>query len=185
MLKMKYMKYLLMAAFLFCTVAQADGGRNYSGLPQNLDFQVLDPVLMPLGHISTKYLSLTQEETVNRYYLKMLDRYSTDNEHAEFAYRMHFSGCTTNLLGSQVLAIFYEQEFKNILPSASTDAYSRAGQLVRRIYKAALARKADRDGFRFYRDKLYREQMTEKDFVLQVVGSLEFKNGTAGWCTPR
>lgn len=187
---MEIKKYLLSAFAVLCfsAAAQADNLErrpHYKGLLQNEDFQVLEFAVMPADHISTEYLSLTQEETINRYYLKMLDRYTTDDEHAQFAYYMHWEDCTTNYLGYWVMRIFKDQEFKDILPSASTDPYQRASQLVRRIYKAALARSPDSGGFRFYRDKIYSRQMTERNFVLQIVGSQEFKDGTPAWCASR
>lgn len=171
---LKIITAFLFVAFSTMTVAQ--------GLPQNDEFYLIDP--LPTSRersLTTIDLDPTQEATFTRYVDKMLDRDPTDADLAYFALYMYTDDCSVFTLGFMIWDIYTGWEFQEILP-ATSQPWSRAGKLVRRVYKAALARAPDTGGFTFYRNKLVNGEMTEDDFVFDIIASQEFDEGIAEWC---
>lgn len=183
-----YPKKLTLLCILTLTLASSAlmAKEPYSGLPQSDDFRVINLDRAGGGELS-RSISLTstnstQEATIARYYDKMLDRDPTDDELTVFFQTVEIWGCNADLLGSWVLAIFNMTEFENILPSSSAQPYSRATTLVKRTYKAALARNPDSGGLTYYRNRLLAHTLGEGDFVTDIVGSTEFADGASEWC---
>lgn len=179
------MKYLLIAALMFCSLAQADGNRN-RGLPQNPDFEIVDinvdemPDADPSILLSTA--NYAQEKTANRYYRKMLLRAPTGSEVSVFIQTLDIWGCNTGTLGAWIRALYNNREFNDGLPSSSADPYGRATEVINRLYKAALWRNPDAGGLNYYRNRLVGHSMSEGDFVLAIVGSREFDSKTSKAC---
>ena len=131
---------------------------------------------------TTRSVESDQETTITRYYVKMLERQPTDDEVAEFFDTIDWWGCDVALLNAWVRAIYNNREFNDLLPSSSANPWQRAGTLVRKLYRAALAREPDAGGRAYYMDRLYNHAMDEGEFVLEIVNSQEFADGAPGWC---
>jgi len=182
------MRYLLLVVLFFSALAQADGnGPNVSkGLPQVEGFVIDESDMTGYDEsapllFATTYAQIMQEETITRYYKKMLGRNPTDAELSEFFWTVNQWSCD-GVLGRWVRAIFNNREFLERLPSRSAQPEYRARVLIYRIYKAALDRTPDRGGYNYYYERLINHRMNEGEFMMQVVGSREFANGVAGWC---
>lgn len=181
------MNKILLTAFIilaFCTLAQADGRRNYKGLPQNPDFEIVEMGEMPDADPSMLFAmaNYAQEKTANRYYRKMLLRGPTGSEVSVFLQTLDIWGCNTGTLSAWIRALYNNRAFNESLPSSSGDPYGHATEVINRLYKAALWRNPDAGGLNYYRDRLVRHSMSEGDFVWAIVKSKEFDSKTAKAC---
>lgn len=189
---MKILIALLLIVPMVCTAhnnTRQNKKVGYERLVPNENYTPFDIVLINKereSYVATPNTSYTgeqsaREETVDRYYSNLFLRAPTASEKGFALFILWAYGCDANGLGTLVQYLTGQLEFKNSLPP-KYQVWPRAQQLVSRMYYAALNRAPDAGGYAFYTTALATSQLSEADFIAQIVGSLEFETHAGEWC---
>lgn len=189
---MKILIALLLIVPMVCTAhnnTRQNKKVGYERLAPNENYTPFDIVLINKereSYVATPNTSYTgeqsaREETVNRYYSNLFLRAPTAIEQQFGMYILWAYDCGANGLGTLFQYLTTQLEFKNSLPP-KYQVWPRAQDLVSRMYYAALNRAPDAGGYAFYTTALATSQLSETNFIAQIVGSQEFESHAGEWC---
>lgn len=123
-----------------------------------------------------------REITIIRYYLHLLRRMPDASGYQFYLDSLNTYGCDANVLGSIVQHFAATNEFKNSLPNQTQTSQLRSMEVVYRLFYGALDRWPEWPAQIFYGAAIANLELSDKEFVSQVVGSQEFASHAAEWC---